>query len=102
MRTRILRSVMGSLYRAEDRQDHNIVPRLFPVKIARQLPLLHESAPFEDVLRAIVVIEHVDAQLHQVHVVEGEADQRADGIAAEAAVPGCRLADEESEPGVAR
>src|SRR5689334_24079096 len=30
----------------------------------------------EDVLRALVVVEDVDAQLDQVHLVEGEAEDR--------------------------
>src|SRR5436305_8963972 len=49
-------------------------------------------------LRAVVIVEDVDAQLAKVHFVEGETDQGLDGIAAESAVPGRRLADEKSEP----
>ena len=72
--------------------------RPLAIKIAPQTTLLHESEAFQHMLRAVVIVEDVDAQLAEVHLVEGETDQRPDGIAAEAAVPGRRLADEETEP----
>src|SRR5256885_6268933 len=79
MRTRIFFS-SGILCLAEYREDDDIVIRPLAVKIARQLPLLDESVPQEHVLRFLVVVEDVDAELDQVHVVEREADQRPDGV----------------------
>src|SRR5436305_11429013 len=94
--TRIFRSAIRRL--PEFRKDHEVVVGAIAVELAGQLPLLNESLRQEDVLRALVIVEHVDAQLEQVHLVEGETDQGLDGIAAEAAVPRRRLADEEAEP----
>src|SRR5438309_3705708 len=82
----------------ECRKDDNIVIRPLAVEVARELPLLDEAMAAEDVLRFLVVVEDIDAELDEVHLVECEALQRADGVGAEAAVPGGRLADEETEP----
>src|ERR1043166_175435 len=101
MRTRIFRS-SAILCLAERREDHDIVIRPLAVEVARQLPLLHEAVAEEDMLRFLVVVEDVDAELEEVHLLEREARQRPDGVGAEAAVPGARLADEEAEPRPAR
>ena len=78
------------------------MPVAFSIEVARELSFLNEAVAFQDVLRALVVIEDVDAQLVQVHLVEREADQRPDRVAAETAIPGRRLPDEEAEPGSPR
>src|SRR5919197_1286314 len=98
--TRIFRSAICGL--PEFRKDHDVVVRAVAVEVTCQLPLLHETLSEEDVLGTLVVVEDVDAQLDQVHLVEGETDQGLDGVAAEAAVPRRRLADEEAEPAGAR
>src|SRR4051812_29069349 len=109
--TRIFRSlIFRSLSRgarrrivsAELREDHEVVIAAFAEEVAAQAALLHEAERFQNMLRAVVVIEHVDAKLAEVHVVEGEADESLDGIAAEAAVPRRRLTDEKAEPGSLR
>src|SRR6185436_14703275 len=92
-----VRSFGFLLWVAEDREDHQVVIRPLAIKLVPQLSFLHEAMRLEDVLRALVVVEHVDAQLAQVHLIEREPHQRADGVAAEAAVPRARLADEEAE-----
>src|SRR6185436_10199742 len=71
--------------------------RPFAKELAHEPSFLDEPVRLEYVLRALVIVEDVDAQLAQIHLVEREAHQRADGVAAEAAVPGARLADEEPE-----
>src|SRR5436305_15167971 len=93
--TRIFRSAIRRL--PEFGQDHDVVVRAIAVELARQLPLLHEALAQEDVLGALVVVDDVDAQLDEVHLVEGEAHSRVDGVAAGAAVPRRRIADEETE-----
>src|SRR5689334_21783290 len=97
MRTRIFRS-SAILCLAERGEYDDIVIRPLAVEVARQLPLLDETVADEHVLRFLVVVEDVDAELDEVHLVEREAGQRGDGVGAEAAVPGGGLADEEAEP----
>src|SRR5438874_5674157 len=83
--TRIFRSVIfRSLLRiAELREDDDVVIGTLAKKVAAEATLLYETEGFQHVLRAVVVIEDVDAKLAEVHLVEGEADQGLDGVAAE-------------------
>src|SRR5438132_4502190 len=87
---------------AKDGEDHDVVIRPLPVEVAAQPSFLYEPTGLEDMPGARVVLEHVDPQLDQIHLVEGEADQGLDGIAAESTVPCRRLADEQPEPAAAR
>jgi hypothetical protein len=72
------------------------------VELPPQMPLPDEALAFQNVFRPVVIVENVDAELLQVHLLEGETDQRPDRIAAETAVPRSRLADEKAEPGGSR
>src|SRR4051812_22435802 len=87
---------------AELLDDHYVLITPLAIKVAPQTTLLHEARAFQHMLRAVVIVEYVDAQLAEIHFVERETDQSLDGIAAEAAVPRRRLADEEAEPGSLR
>src|SRR5687768_17161156 len=78
MSTRIFFSLMnGSRARggprsalAEDREDHDVVIGAFAVELVGELAFLDEPVGLEHVLRALVVIEYVDPQLAEVHLVE--------------------------------
>ena len=72
------------------------------IEVAAQLTFFDESLREENVFRLLVVIEDVNAQLAQIHLFEREADERADGVGAKAAIPRRRFADEEPEPSAAR
>src|SRR5713226_5907175 len=86
----------------ELREDHDVVVAAFAEEVASEEALLHEAERFQNVFGAVVVVEDVDAQLGEVHLIEGEADESLDGVAAEATIPRGRLADEEPEPGSLR
>src|SRR5438270_645666 len=90
MRTRILRSVNAHL--AEDREDHDVVPRAFAIEIAEQLPFFLESMTVQYMFGPLVVVEHVDAKLVQVHLVERKTAECSDGVTAESAIPRLRPA----------
>jgi hypothetical protein len=76
--------------------------RTLAVELTLEQSLGDEPVRFEDVPRTVVIVEDANAELGEVHLVEGKPDQRMDRIAAEAAIPGRRLADEEAEPRAAR